>query len=168
MQRRQLLGALGALAVSGLSSPASAAARAELFRIERSKNKNVVVYRAHQVQSGLRAASPISAYWLMLAEDGRREELTWAERRLAYGFEVTDVSAERCRLTLSACSQRSLRVERADEGFRATCHIGGQRAVLQRIFVQTREGALLPGVQHVDLFGTSLTGAPLSERLRNR
>lgn len=166
MQRRHLLGALGAATVSGVAGFALAAPPSTLFRIERSKNKNVVVYRANQGRNGLDQRAPVSAYWLMLAEDGRREELTWAERQLAYGFDVADVSSEGCRLVLSACNRRSLRVERGEQGFRAICMIAGHRAVLERIFVQATEGALLPSVQHVDLFGKSLAGAALSERLR--
>ena len=38
------------------------------------------------------ANQPIDVYWLMLAENGRREELTWMERKMAYGFEVSGLS----------------------------------------------------------------------------
>jgi Domain of unknown function (DUF4833) len=167
MQRRQL-GSLLGVAIGGCLWPvpcSGANEHSQLFRIARSKNANVVVYRAKLRGVGLDPARPVSAHWLMLAEDGRREELTWAERQLAYGFEVTDVAADRCRVSLLACKDRQLVVERGVEGFRALCRIAGQRAVLQRIFVQTREGGLLPSVQHVDLFGSSLRGAPLTERL---
>lgn len=167
MQRRQL-GSLLGLAVGGALWPAPSQAqsrRSELFRITRSKNANVVVYEAGLRGADLNRAQPVSAHWLMLAEDGRREELTWAERRLAYGFEVTDVALDQCRVTLLACKDRRLLVERAGPGFRAICRIAGQRAILQRIFVQTSEGGLLPSVQHVDLLGASSGGAPLKERL---
>jgi Domain of unknown function (DUF4833) len=162
MQRRGFLGALAALSWGNL---ADGAGSGELFRIERSKNRNVVVYRAQGSPRGLSAAAPVSAYWLMLAEDGRREELTWAERRLAYGFEVSDVTPDRCRLTLQACSRRVLSVERVDGTFRAFCRVAGERASLERIFVQTRESGLLPSVQYVDLFGKGRGGATLRERL---
>lgn len=164
MQRRGFLGALAALSWGNVAEGASPG---ELFRIERSKNRNVVVYRAQGSSRGLSKAAPVSAYWLMLAEDGHREELTWAERRLAYGFEVSDVTSERCRLTLRACSRRALSVERVDGAFRALGQVAGERALLERIFVQTREGALLPSVQYVDLFGKSRGGASLRERLHD-
>jgi hypothetical protein len=170
LQRRQLGSLVGGAAAS-MCFPGSgqAATRVEtLFKIARSKNKNVVVYRAHRRDQGLDASRPISAHWLMLAEDGRHEELTWAERKLAYGFEVTDLATDHCRLSLTACQRRSISVERRPEGFRALCQIGGQRALLERIFVQAHEGALLPSVQHVDLFGKSLAGAPVAERLLAR
>jgi hypothetical protein len=168
MQRRQLLAACATAAFGGFSSASQAARGNELFRIERSKNKNVVIYNFQRGPSGLHVPSPIRAFWLMLAEDGRREELTWAERKLAYGYDVADVSVEGCVLRLSACSKRQLRIERQGNGFRAICNISAQRAVLERIFVQTSEGALLPSVQHVDLFGKSaISGLSLKERLTN-
>jgi hypothetical protein len=170
MQRRQLPGLLG-LCLSGYLWPARASAeddRGALFRITRSKNKNVVVYQANRRGNGLNLGEPIGAHWLMLAEDGRREELTWTERRLAYGFDVQDVALDHCRVTLLACRSRPLLVARGPRGFRALCRIAGEPAVLERIFVRTNESALVPSVSYVDLFGESLQGAPLSERLTAR
>ena len=31
---------------------------------------------------------PVVAYWVLLAEDGRRDGLSWLELQLAYGFSV--------------------------------------------------------------------------------
>jgi hypothetical protein len=101
----------------------------------------------------------------MLAEDGRREELTWAERQLAYGFSTSRVTLEGCQLELVAFKARPLKVERHTRGFRALVPITGRPALLERIFVQTRESGLLPSVVHVDLYGQALDGTPLSERI---
>jgi hypothetical protein len=60
----------------------------DLFVIERSKNRNVVRYDLVLDKSGFYdTRRPLDVYWLMLAEDGRREELSILERR-AYGFEL--------------------------------------------------------------------------------
>jgi Domain of unknown function (DUF4833) len=167
MQRRHLGAGLLGVAIGGWW-PAPCFGKSDgsqLFRIARSKNANVVVYRACLRGDGLNLAQPISAHWVMLAEDGRREELTWAERQFAYGFEVTQATADSCYVTLLACKDRPVLVERGAQGFRARCRVAGERAVLSRVFVQTREGGLVPSVQHVDLVGVSTRGAPLRERL---
>lgn len=169
MLTRRQLGRLvvTAAAAPRLFSPGTALAVpavTPLFIIARSKNRNIVRYCPKVQDNGLNLRSPIDAHWLMLAEDGRREELTWTERKLAYGFELSDVTAERCRMTLSACKRRSISVERAPHGFRALIQIAGQRAVLDRLFVQATDG-LIPSVSHVDLFGKSLSGAALTERI---
>src|ERR1700733_11852537 len=81
----------------------------ELFTLARSKNANVVKYAVRPARGGgFDLAAPVEAYWIMLAEDGRREELTWTERQLAYGFSVSNLSQGSFILHLTACSQRQL------------------------------------------------------------
>src|SRR5436190_15974614 len=58
-----------------------------LFFIERNKNANIVQYDAKLASDGLfDAREPVTGYWIMKAENGRREELNRIERELAYGF----------------------------------------------------------------------------------
>ena len=60
-----------------------------LFIIERSKNANVVHYDARLTADGkLDPKDPVIAYWVLSAEDGRREELSWIEKKKAYGFDI--------------------------------------------------------------------------------
>jgi Domain of unknown function (DUF4833) len=169
MQRRNFGGLVGA-ALTGWAwtETAAAASSATLFVIARSKNKNIVRYQARTRGAELEQHQPIDAYWLMLAEDGRREELGWAERKLAYGFSVSDLTAERCSLSLVAFKERAVTVERRDKTFRAFTTIAGRLGALERIFVQTSEGTLLPSVLYVDVVGTGLDGRVLRERMSQR
>src|SRR4051812_39932040 len=89
-----------------LSEPADALPSRELFTITRNINANVLKYAVRTSKDGLLDPSePIEAYWLMKAEDGRREELTWTERHLAYGFSASNVSRRGCVLCLAACPE---------------------------------------------------------------
>jgi len=131
-------------------------------------NANVVHYEARlDSVSELERVRPLVAYWVMLAEDGRRQELGWFERQFAYGWsQVSRTEARRLEVRLMAFSQRSLvvRVE-ASGAVRAELRISGRAAVLQRIFVQLADGGG-PTVRHIDLFGTELdSGRPVRERL---
>ena len=101
----------------------------------------------------------------MLAEDGRREELTWTERQLAYGFSVSNLSHDSFILHLTACSQRPLRVTTAPSGFNAETEIAGQPARLRRIFVHTDDGLLMPRVRYVEIFGLTAAGRSVVERI---
>ena len=64
---------------------ASAAAQittSPLFIIERSKNANVVHYDARLTADGkLDPKEPVIAYWVLLAGNGRREKLSWIEKK---------------------------------------------------------------------------------------
>jgi hypothetical protein len=44
--------------------------------------------------------------------------------------------------------------------------INGKRAILQRIFIEAKEGLITPTVLHVDLFGIDpVSGASVTERI---
>jgi len=62
-----------------------------LFRVARSTNANVVLYEARLRNGGtLDEDEPVHPVWVMLAEDGRREELNFLERAMAYGVDVRE------------------------------------------------------------------------------
>jgi hypothetical protein len=166
LSRRALHRLASGAAVSLLAPGVFAATSHELFTLARSKNANVVKYAVRIDPDGrLNAASPVEAYWLMLAENGRREELTWTERKLAYGFSISEQTSQGLLLRLAACSARELRVRSAAGVFHAELSIAGQRAFLQRIFVRTEEGLLLPSVRYVELSGLTLGARRVSERI---
>src|SRR5262247_4394987 len=82
--------ALLALAPTALGWARADPCPAHLFVIERSKNKNIVVYDANRGPAGeLDASEPVVAYWLLNGEADKREELNRVERERAYGVDVT-------------------------------------------------------------------------------
>jgi hypothetical protein len=171
MLNRRQVGSLLVGACTGAwaqSASAEAPRLTPLFSISRSKNKNVVHYVARSRGAILDRERPIHAYWQMLAEDGRREELSWAERKLAYGFAVSKLSERGCSLRLVAFEQRPLMVQLGAHGFHARVAIAGQEAVLLRIFVKTSEAGLVPSVEYLEVIGTGPGGMPLRERINAR
>jgi len=138
----------------------------ELFRIERSKNANVVLYEVQASPSGeLQPDAPVVASWLMLADRGQREALTFFERRAAYGFDVERLK-DGVALSLKALARRPIQVRRHGACHAALSAIDGHDAVLQRIFVTSDERPLIPEVLSIELFGVdAVTGAALHETI---
>ncbi|HVU05788.1 MAG TPA: DUF4833 domain-containing protein [Polyangiaceae bacterium] len=151
----------------GASSAPRAPERESLFVIERSTNKNVVLFEARLRSGRLDPERPVHAYWRLFAEDGRREELTWLEKQFAYGYSVRHRN-DGFVLELTALASRTLKLSERDGRYRATLSIAGRTAVLHRVWVQA-EGALFgPRVRWVDVFGTDVnTGKPVAERISN-
>src|SRR5687768_6515742 len=61
-----------------------------LFIMQRSVNANEVHYDVQAGADGALADEPVVAYWVMKAEGGGREDLTFFEEEMAYGFEVLE------------------------------------------------------------------------------
>ena len=136
--------------------------------IARSKNDNVVNYDVNTKGDRIDTDEPLSVYWVMLAEDGRREGLTWLERKLAYGYRlVGKVRRGGFRLQLVSFAKRTIVVRLVSGRPRAEVRIDGKRAELDRIYVKTKPGGVKPQVLYVDLFGRDLKSrARVQERLQ--
>jgi hypothetical protein len=158
-----------ALLFSASLAPLFAAASTRpLFVIERSKNINVLHYDANLSPGGkLDPLEPVAAYWIMRAEKGQREDLTWLEKKKAYGF---DIEPERdrsgFRMILKPVPDRPIRITQEGEEVRAEVRIAGKTARLERIYIRSDETRTLPKVLHIELFGKdAATGDPLYEKI---
>ncbi len=140
----------------------------ELFRIGRSKNANVIVYEANLTPAGaLDPVEPVKASWLLLAEKGEREELSWFEWRMAYGFDIRPADpGPGYVLTFRSRGDRQVHVVLRDGCPVAIAPIGGKQGILRRIFIQAEDHYLIPSVNTVEMFGTDPeTGRELYERI---
>jgi uncharacterized protein DUF4833 len=139
-----------------------------LFIIEKSTNANVVHYDAVLTpDGGLDPREPIIAYWVMAAEDGRREDLTSAERRKAFGFTIVNGrDANSYHLHLIAQQQRDIYVSRKGNSVRAVTLVGGRCAYLTKIYVKVHRLLGLPKIESIELIGSDIaTGQPICERV---
>jgi hypothetical protein len=145
------------------------AANTELFRVERNTNGNYVRYDARTRADGtLDPKAPVTAYWILPAEKGRREGLSWLEEKLAYGFSVTR-APDGFTVTLIAFDQRRVAIRRGAASWHAEVAIQGKPAVLRRIWVQASETVLGPHVEWIELSGVDRASqAALTERIVNR
>lgn len=156
------------LIVSIAASPLPDDSSQSLFTIERSTNANVVHYDAEIGKDGaLNPKEPVVAYWVMAAEDGRRQRLTSLERKHAYGFTIErDSSDQSYWMTLVSQKRRSIHIYQESDKVRAVTLVGGHQAFLHKIYVKTRRWGLLRTADYFELFGTDVaTGEDRYEKV---
>jgi len=129
-----------------------------LFTIEKSSNANRVEYVAHLKPDGhINPQQPISAYWVMAAEDGRRQELNFLERAKAYGFTLRQDGLDSYRLWVVSHKEKEIHVYRAltQDGptVRAEAVIGGKLALVEKIYIQMRKTLLVNFPDFGEMFG---------------
>jgi len=137
-----------------------------LFRIERSKNANVVQYDAVLRSDGaLDRENPIDAYWLRLAKDGSRKELSWLQHR-AYGFSHQwSEDGKTLELEMAAPIGRKIEIVRDGDAWRARTVIDGRPSWIEQIYVQSKKILIGRSVEHVDFAGIDVeTGEQRTER----
>lgn len=156
-----LLGSCSIHALAQMSRP--------LFFLERSTNANVVHYDVQIGPDGkLDPREPVIAYWIMAAEDGRRQPLTRLEKSKAYGFQIQPGdSLGSVRMLLVSQKGKVIRVFLDGDSAKAETSINGARAFLRRIYVHTKKSGLLRTADYYELFGISAaSGSDCYEKIR--
>jgi hypothetical protein len=128
-----------------------------LFIIQRNKNANEVHYDVNVGADGQLGNEPVVAYWIMKAERGQREDLTFLEAKKAYGVEVKG-SGDGREIKLAAWEDRKVHLKKAGDRWRALTKIDGKDAYLTRLFIQSEEGGVTPNVLWIDVFGEAVDG----------
>ncbi len=140
-----------------------------LFVIERNMNKNAVCYDANVLKNGsLNLEDPIDAYWMDYATDGKRSELNYIQRRMAFGFSFEKTNSSSIYVTLKAFNKRKILVTIDNKGItHALIKINGCDANLIKIFV-TAKPKMYTTVDFIELYGTDThTGKALYEKILN-
>jgi hypothetical protein len=139
-----------------------------LFKIERSKNTNIVQYDVQVTPDGkLYQKKPVIAYWIRLAEDGRKRELTFFQRKFSYGFKTKyDAGSNSAILQMVAARSREIKVYEVEGKYRGETRIDGQPAFLERIFVTSIKNGFYRKTNFIELFGKDIkTGVDCYEKL---
>ena len=129
-----------------------------LFKIERSKNANIIQYDARSGPDGkLLKKDPIVGYWIRLNEQGQRMELTWVQRTFAFGFKTRMAKdRESAEMDMVADLGAPVTVSRYDEMFRATIPIEGRISFLDRVYIKAHGKGIKVDVEYVETFGTDV------------
>lgn len=132
--------------------------RQALFKIERSKNANIVQYDAQIGADGkLLKKEPVVAYWIRLADQGQVAELSWVQKTFAYGFSAKhDVKNDTVILDMKADFGRPLTVGRHGNEYRATAPIEGSDSYLEKIFIHATGKGMSTTVNYIELYGIDL------------
>jgi hypothetical protein len=126
-----------------------------LFKIERSKNANIIQYDAQIGPDGkLDPKKPVVAYWVRLAEEGQVQKLSWIQRTFAFGFHADyDPATDTAPMDMAVDIDRAITVVRDGDVYRAKTTIDGAPSYLDRIYIEAHKHGLLISVKYVDIYG---------------
>lgn len=138
-----------------------------LFHIARSVNRNLVCYDVNLEKGNLNPRKPLKVYWINREEHpGKRGELSYIQRKMAYGYKVVSSRPGLSICTLTAYPKRQLVITRWKSGYACLVTINKQKALLRSLYVKAHPRNPLK-VEYVELRGVSVaTGRPVTERVR--
>jgi len=135
-----------------------------LFYLQRSKNKNTIIYELNTLPDGtLNQEEPIHPYWLRYEEGGKKMELSYIQNKLAFGIDAVLADKQRGDyiLTMVSYKNKSLLLQKQlinnKYTYRVIMLLNGKLSELQSIFVNAVDNLFgYPKVESIELFGIDL------------
>jgi len=141
----------------------------QLFYLQRTPNTNTVVYELNYTNNNqLDKANPIHIFWIRHAEKGQHAELSFIQRRFAYGMKIKLLSDNYYELRIVAYKEQVLYLEKAPNNtFRVFTTVNHKQIIINRIYLKINGGSFWsPNVEYVEFTGTDYeTGSAVTERL---
>ena len=141
-----------------------------LFYVQRTSNFNTIVYDLNLGNDGKPDnEEPVKAYWIRYAEKGQKEDLSYVQRKFAYGLTSKPLDNGKFDIRFVSYKKFPLTLMKATDGkYHIFALISQKQIMLNRIFVKIEGGSFwLPKVTYVELKGTDqVTGKEIVERFK--
>ena len=129
-----------------------------LFYIQRSQNRNTVVYEVNRNASNqdINLDFPMRAYWIRYTDGGEIVELNHYQK-LAYGYESKMINHYAFEFNFVSSKDMKFFISKSDNGlFQVKCRIDGKMAKLDHIYVYAEELGVFPNVKFIEFYGKDL------------
>lgn len=143
----------------------------ELFYLQRDPNTNTIIYELNLKEDGkVDPEKPVNIYWVRYADKGQKEDLSYVQRKFAYGLQTKALGNDEYELRFVSHKKLPLYLKRspADKKYHVYIDANDKKIMLDRVFVRIEGGSYwLPNVKYVELKGLNAkTQAPVVERMK--
>lgn len=141
----------------------------QLFYLQRTSNTNTIVYELNYKDGIVDTENPVQPFWIRYQERGQREELSFIQRKFAYGIKAKKISENQYELSFVSYKKYKLYLRLGpDKKFYVFTNINQKSAILTSIFIKVNGGSLWsPNIEYVEISGLEPSShAIVKERLK--
>lgn len=143
----------------------------QLFYLQRDPNTNTIIYELNVNKEGdLNKKEPVKVYWVRYGEKGEKEELSFIQRKFAYGIQTKELGNNQYELRFVSHKKLPLYLMKSadDKKYHVYITVNQKKIQLHRIFVRIEGGSFwLPNVKYVELRGLNTANkAQTIERIK--
>lgn len=126
-----------------------------MFYLQRSHNENTIVCELNVKNGKLVADDPIHVFWIRYQEKGQRAELSYIQRKFAYGINAKKLRENLYELNfVSYKKQKMYLMPGIDGRFHVFTSINKKQSILNKIYLEIKGGTFwLPNVEYVEISG---------------
>jgi len=161
MNKTRLISALALIAFfsfgfSNPEYPAKYPGNYNLFKIDRSRDPDIVMYDVNLDSQGkLDAANPITVYWIKKTKNSQMESLTEIQKKFGYGLRIYNISDYSADFEFVSHFKRNFELRKShDNSYRVYIYLKGKRIEIQRMYIQFENDSFwFPDVSKVEIHG---------------
>ncbi|MES2827498.1 MAG: DUF4833 domain-containing protein [Bacteroidota bacterium] len=142
---------------SPLKFPTPKGVANQLFYLQRDPNVNTLIYALNIDKDGdVDQKEPVLAYWIRYTEGGDKKDLSYVQRKFAYGVESKIIGKDQFELRFVSHKKLPLYLLKSaeDKKYHVYVTINKKKLLLDRVFVRIEGGSFwIPNVRYVELRG---------------
>jgi phosphatidylglycerophosphate synthase len=156
---------------SPIKFPTPKGIKNEFFYLQRDPNTNTIIYELNLESDGrINEDEPVKVYWIRYADKGNKEDLSYVQRKFAYGIQSKSLGNGEFELRFVSHKKLPLILKKSsiDKKYHVYIDANDKRVMLDRIFVRIEGGSYwIPNVKYVELTGINTkTSSPIVERIK--
>lgn len=143
----------------------------KLFYMQRDPNTNTIICELNLASNGtIVKEQPVKVYWIRYDDDGRKQELSYIQKKFAYGIQSKALGNDEYELRFVSYKKFPLYLRKSnkDNKYHVYATVNNKKMQLDRIFVRIDGGSFwIPNVKYVEMKGASTENASqLLERIK--
>ncbi len=127
----------------------------QLFYLQRTSNSNTIVYELNYKDGAIDKENPVQGFWIRYQERGQREELSFIQRKFAYGLKTKKISENQYEISFVSYKKYKMYLKLgSDNKFYVYTDINHRSAILTSIFIKINGGSFWsPNIEYVEISG---------------
>lgn len=129
----------------------------QLFYLQRDPNTNTIICELNVNKAGeVDREDPILVYWLRYGDDGSKKDLSYIQRKFAYGIQTKEIAVDQYELRFVSHKKLPMYLlkDADDRKFHVYVTVNKKKIQIERIFLRIEGGSFwLPNVKYVEIKG---------------
>ena len=124
----------------------------QLFYLQRDPNANTVIYALNLTNGQLDKDEPVHGFWIRYAEQKQQKELSYIQRKFAYGLKVQQMPNNEYELRFVSYKKLPLYLVKSDRtpGYYVYVQVNQKKIILKRVYLHIEGGSFwVPNVKYI-------------------
>jgi len=144
----------------------------QLFYLQRDPNTNTIICQLNLDKRGeINKNQPVNVFWMRYGDKGEKKELSYIQRKFAYGIISKDLGNGQFELRFTSHKKLPMYLSKSvlDKKYHIYATINNKKMELERIFLRINGGSFwFPNVKYVEIKGhdAALPSKQITERIK--